>query len=101
MRLLEQYEKRELKNPTAIIDANHSNSNKQFREQIRIVSEVLHSRRYHPGLRNLVKGVMIESYLEEGNQPITDHRVYGKSITDPCLGWDDTEALIYQIAESV
>ena len=101
VRLLEQYEKRELKNPAAIIDANHSNSNKQFREQIRIVSEVLHSRRYHPGLRNLVKGVMIESYLEEGNQPITDHRVYGKSITDPCLGWDDTEALIYQIAESV
>ena len=101
VRLLEQYEERELKNPAAVIDANHSNSNKQYKEQIRIVSEVLHSRRYHPGLKKLVKGVMIESYLEEGNQPITDHRVFGKSITDPCLGWDDTEKLLYQIAESV
>ena len=101
VRLLEEYEKRELKNPAAIIDANHSNSNKQYKEQIRIVSEVLHSRRYHPGLHKLVKGVMIESYLEEGKQPITDHRVFGKSITDACLGWDDTEKLIRTIAESV
>lgn len=101
VRLLEKYEKRELKNPAAIIDANHSNSNKQYKEQIRIISEVLHSRRYHPGLHKLVKGVMIESYLEEGKQPITDHRVFGKSITDACLGWDDTEKLIRTIAESV
>ncbi|HIY28015.1 MAG TPA: 3-deoxy-7-phosphoheptulonate synthase [Firmicutes bacterium] len=101
MRLLELYEKRDLQYPAAIIDANHSNSNKQFREQVRIVSEVLHSRRYHPGLRQLVKGVMIESYLEEGNQPITEHRIYGKSITDPCLGWQETERLLYEIAESV
>ena len=101
VRLLEKYEKRELKNPAAIIDANHSNSNKQYKEQIRIISEVLHSRRYHPGLYKLVKGVMIESYLEEGKQPITDHRVFGKSITDACLGWDDTEKLIRTIAESV
>ena len=99
--LLEKYRETNLKNPAVIIDANHSNSNKQYKEQIRIVSEVLHSRRYHPGLKKLVKGVMIESYLEEGNQPITDHRVFGKSITDPCLGWDDTEKLLYQIAESV
>ena len=62
---------------------------------------MLHSRRYHPGLRQLVKGVMIESYLEEGNQPITEHRIYGKSITDPCLGWQETERLLYEIAESV
>jgi len=101
MRLLELYDKRDLQYPAAIIDANHSNSNKQFREQVRIVSEVLHSRRYHPGLRQLVKGVMIESYLEEGNQPITEHRIYGKSITDPCLGWQETERLLYEIAESV
>lgn len=101
VRLLELYEKRDLQYPAAIIDANHSNSNKQFREQVRIVSEVLHSRRYHPGLRQLVKGVMIESYLEEGNQPITEHRIYGKSITDPCLGWQETERLLYEIAESV
>ena len=101
VRLLELYEKRDLQYPAAIIDANHSNSNKQFREQVRIVSEVLHSRRYHPGLRQLVKGVMIESYLEEGNQPITEHRIYGKSITDPCLGWQETERLLYEIAESM
>ena len=100
MRLLAMYQKLELKNPAAIIDANHSNSNKQFKEQIRIVSEVLHSRRHNADLRKLVKGVMIESYLEEGCQPIGADRVYGKSITDPCLGWDDTENLLYRIAES-
>lgn len=99
VRLLELYGKRDLKNPAVIVDANHSNSNKQFKEQIRIVSEVLHSRRHHDGLKSLVKGVMIESYLEEGNQPIDCARVYGKSITDPCLGWDDTEALLYRIAD--
>ena len=81
------------------IYANHSNSNKQFKEQIRIVSEVLHSRRYNEDVKKMVKGVMIESYLEEGNQKISDHMTYGKSITDPCLGWEDTEQLIYKIAE--
>lgn len=99
MRLLEMYQKLNLKNPAAIIDANHSNSSKQFKEQIRIVSEVLHSRRYNPELKKLVKGVMIESYLIEGCQKIDAERVYGKSITDPCLGWEDTERLIYRIAE--
>ena len=99
MRLLDMYQKRDLKNPAVIVDANHSNSNKQYKEQIRIVSEVLHSRRHHDGLKQLVKGVMIESYLEEGTQPIDCERVYGKSITDPCLGWDDTEALLYRIAD--
>lgn len=99
MRLLKMYQKLNLKNPAAIIDANHSNSSKQFKEQIRIVSEVLHSRRYNPELKKLVKGVMIESYLIEGCQKIDAERVYGKSITDPCLGWEDTERLIYRIAE--
>ncbi len=100
-RLQELYEKRDLKNPAVIVDANHSNSNKKFKEQIRIVSEVLHSRNYNPALKKLIKGVMIESYLEEGNQPIDCNRVYGKSITDPCLGWEDTERLLFGIAEKV
>lgn len=98
VRLLEMYSKLSLKNPAAIIDANHSNSNKKFKEQIRIVREVLHSRRHSDDLHTLIKGVMIESYLEEGNQPI-GAGVYGKSITDPCLGWADTEALLLRIAD--
>ncbi len=99
VRLLEMYQKRDLKNPAVIVDANHSNSNKKYKEQIRIVSEVLHSRRHNPELHRLVKGVMIESYLEEGCQPISAERVYGKSITDPCLGWEDTKRLLYRIAD--
>lgn len=99
VRLLSLYQKMELKNPAAIIDANHSNSNKKFKEQIRITSEILHSRSYNPELKKLIKGVMIESYLEEGNQKICPDMIYGKSITDPCLGWEDTERLIYEIAE--
>lgn len=97
-RLLENYNARELKNPACIVDANHNNSNKQFREQIRIVKEVLHSRSYSSDIHKLVKGVMIESYIEEGCQGIHDH-IYGKSITDPCLGWEDSEKLLYEIAE--
>ena len=97
--LLEKYNERDLQNPATIVDANHSNSNKQFKEQIRIVKEVLHSRNYNSELKKLIKGVMIESYLEEGCQKIEENRIYGKSITDPCLGWDDTERLIYKIAE--
>ena len=99
IRLLDMYRNRDLKNPAAIVDANHSNSDKQFKEQIRIVSEVHHSRNYNTELKGLIKGVMIESYLEEGCQRIDENRVYGKSITDPCLGWADTERLIYKIAE--
>ena len=99
IRLLDMYQKRDLKNPAAIVDVNHSNSDKKFKEQIRIVSEVLHSRNYNSELKKLIKGVMIESYLVEGNQPISSERVYGKSITDPCLGWEDTERLLYKIAE--
>ena len=80
------------------IDTNHSNSNKQFLQQIRIAKEVMHSRKVNPEIHSLVKGLMIESYIEEGNQKVGGG-VYGKSITDPCLGWADTERLIYEIAE--
>ena len=85
-------------NPAAIIDANHSNSNKQYHEQVRIVKEVMHNRKLSVEIKNMVKGVMIESYIEPGCQKVTEH-VYGKSITDPCLGWEETERLIYEMAE--
>lgn len=98
MRLHEKYEEMNLMHPAAIIDANHSNSGKKFREQIRIVKEVMHNRNISAEIKTLVKGVMIESYIEEGSQPVGGH-VYGQSITDPCLGWADTEKLIYDIAE--
>ncbi|PNV62127.1 3-deoxy-7-phosphoheptulonate synthase [Clostridium sp. chh4-2] len=94
------YSQRNLKNPACIVDANHSNSNKQYQEQIRIVKEVLHSRRHSAELSNFVKGVMIESYIEPGGQKVGEH-CYGKSITDPCLGWEDSERLIYEIAEGL
>ncbi|MBR1642291.1 MAG: 3-deoxy-7-phosphoheptulonate synthase [Butyrivibrio sp.] len=97
--LLKLYEQREIINPAAIIDANHNNSGKQFKEQIRIVKEVLHSRNLNPDIKSLVKGVMIESYIEEGCQKIGEG-IYGKSITDPCLGWEDTERLLLEIAET-
>lgn len=94
------YQERDLKNPACIVDANHSNSNKQYLEQIRIVKEVLHSRRHSSEIKDLVKGVMIESYLEPGCQKVSEH-CYGKSITDPCLGWEDSERLLYEIADSL
>ncbi|MBO5176146.1 MAG: 3-deoxy-7-phosphoheptulonate synthase [Lachnospiraceae bacterium] len=101
MRLLAMYQERPmLKNPAAIIDANHSNSNKKFDEQPRIVSEVLHHRRTNAELEKLIKGVMVESYLVEGTQKLSEG-TYGKSITDPCLGWEATEKLLYTIAERV
>ena len=100
VRVLEMYNKMDLVNPAVVIDANHSNSDKQFKQQIRIVKEVMHNRSINPDIRNLVKGVMIESYIEEGNQKIGDG-VYGKSITDPCLGWADSERLIRDIADLV
>lgn len=96
--LLKLYEERDLKNPATIIDANHSNSNKEFEQQIRIVKEVMHSRKLSFDIHKLVKGVMIESYLEEGCQKVGGG-IYGKSITDPCLGWEASERLIYDIAE--
>lgn len=98
MRVLEMYKQHDFPNPAVIVDANHSNSNKQFAEQTRIIQEILHSREYNPELKQLVKGVMIESYIEEGCQKIDEH-IYGKSITDPCLGWDATERLLYYMAE--
>lgn len=98
IRLAEMYEERDLVNPAAIIDANHSNSGKKYEEQVRIVKEVMHNRQISTDIHRLVKGVMIESYLEPGCQKIGDH-VYGKSITDPCLGWEASEQLIYHMAE--
>ncbi|MCI8379009.1 MAG: 3-deoxy-7-phosphoheptulonate synthase [Lachnospiraceae bacterium] len=98
--LLELYHHLDLKNPACIIDANHANSNKRYYEQPRIISEVLHSRNVSNDIKNLVKGVMVESYIEPGNQKISEH-IYGKSITDPCLGWEESERLIYDIAEKL
>jgi 3-deoxy-7-phosphoheptulonate synthase len=96
--LFNMYEKRNLKNPAAIIDTNHSNSGKRYLQQIRIAKEVMDNRNYDPELKTLVKGLMIESYIEDGSQPIgAENHVYGKSITDPCLGWEKSEALIYDI----
>ena len=98
MQVFEGYAKsEELKNPAIVIDSNHSNSKKQFRQQIRIVEEVLQNRLYDADFKRIVKGFMIESFLEEGNQK--HDIVFGKSITDPCLGWADTERLILDIAE--
>ena len=96
----ELYGKTELLNPAVIIDTNHANSGKKYIEQIRIAKEVLHSKRFSEDIGKMVKGLMIESYLEDGNQPI-DGCIYGKSITDPCLGWEKSERLIYDIADMV
>lgn len=98
--LCSMYNERDLVNHATIVDANHANSNKHYEEQTRIVKEVLHSRKLSNDITNMVKGVMIESYIEGGNQKIHEH-IYGKSITDPCLGWEDSEKLIYTIADSI
>jgi 3-deoxy-7-phosphoheptulonate synthase len=100
-RLLDAYEAHpELVNPSVIIDTNHSNSGKKFMEQIRISKDVMHSRHVNPDIRHLVKGLMIESYIEDGAQKIGEG-IYGKSITDPCLGWEKTEKLLLDLAELV
>lgn len=96
--LAELYLKRGLQHPAVIVDTNHSNSGKLFAEQPRIAMEVLGSRRHSPLLKNLVKGFMIESFIEEGSQKAHEN-VYGQSITDPCLGWESTATLIQKIAE--
>lgn len=98
LNLSENYANYNVSNPAVIIDTNHANSGKKFYEQPRIAKEVVHSCKQNESIRKLVKGFMIESYLEEGCQNVTDG-VYGKSITDPCLGWADTEKLILEIAE--
>ncbi len=97
--LYESYGKSGLLNPAVIVDTNHANSGKQYLEQTRIAKEVLHSMRHSSEVRGMVKGLMIESYIEDGSQKISDTEVYGKSITDPCLGWEKSEKLIYDIAE--
>ena len=96
--LQEEYAKTNLQNPAVIIDTNHANSGKQYLEQIRIAKEVLHSCQINPELKKMVKGMMIESYLEDGCQKIGEG-IYGKSITDPCLGWDKTENLVLELAD--
>lgn len=96
--LCELYEKSGLQNPAVVIDANHANSGKRWSEQPRIAKEILHSTRHSEDIRRMVKGLMIESYIEDGNQK-PDGGVYGKSITDACLGWEKTERLILELAD--
>ena len=98
--LHQMYCERNLQNPACIVDCNHANSGKKYEEQVRIAKEVLHSRRHNADIGKMVKGLMIESYIEPGNQKIGQH-IYGKSITDACLGWEASERLLYDIAESL
>ena len=99
--LYEKYSESGLANPAVIVDTNHSNSGKKHLEQPRIAKEVVHSCKYSRDVRSIVKGLMIESYIEDGAQKICDNLIYGKSVTDPCLGWEKTERLIYDIAEQL
>ena len=98
IRLHQMYVDKKLENMAVIIDCNHNNSGKQYLEQIRITREVLHSRRNSDEVGKMVKGLMVESYIEDGNQKIGEG-IYGKSITDPCLGWEKTEKLILEMAD--
>ena len=100
LRVEELYEKSNLTNPSVIVDTNHNNSGKKYLEQIRIAKDIVHSRNQNKDIKRLVKGLMIESYLEDGAQGTGDH-VFGKSITDPCLGWEKTERLILDLAEKL
>ncbi|HTZ10941.1 MAG TPA: 3-deoxy-7-phosphoheptulonate synthase [Candidatus Margulisiibacteriota bacterium] len=100
MRLIEMYHKRSLKNPAIIVDTNHANSGKKFEEQPRIAREIMRNIRDSRSLKSIVRGLMIESYLEEGAQDING-KVFGKSITDPCLGWEDSRNLVLKLAEYV
>lgn len=96
--LIDMYDKMDVVNPAAIIDTNHSNSGKKYMEQVRIAKEVMVNRQLSPEIKKMVKGLMIESYIEDGCQKVNEH-TYGKSITDPCIGWETTERLIYELAE--
>ena len=98
--LYNAYTAKGLENIALIVDANHSNSAKKYMEQPRICKEVLHSCRHSEHIRSMVKGFMIESYLEGGSQKIGEH-IYGKSITDPCIGWAETEKLVLGIADAI
>ena len=100
IRLCDAYDERKLENPALVVDTNHCNSGKNPFEQPRIVREVLNSAKYSDRIRKILKGFMIESYIEDGNQKIGEG-CYGKSITDPCLGWEKSEKLIYEIADSL
>ena len=100
MAVYEEYQKRDLAHPAIIVDTNHANSNKKYLEQIRIAKDIMHSRHVSSEIRGLVKGLMTESYIEDGNQKIGEG-VYGKSITDPCLGWEKTKNLLHELAELV
>ena len=100
LRVEELYEKLNLTNPSIIVDTNHNNSGKKYLEQIRIAKDIVYSRNQNPDIKRLVKGLMIESYLEDGAQGAGEH-VFGKSITDPCLGWEKTEKLIFDIADKL
>ena len=98
VQLDELYAESGLVNPSVVVDTNHNNSGKKYLEQVRIAKDVVRSRKHNADIKRLVKGLMIESYLEDGAQSIGEH-VYGKSITDPCLGWEKTERLIFEIAD--
>ena len=100
LRVEELYEKSNLTNPSVIVDTNHNNSGKKYLEQIRIAKDIVHSRNQNPDIKRLVKGLMIESYIEDGAQGTGDH-VFGKSITDPCLGCEKTERLILDLADKL
>ena len=100
LRVRELYEKSNLVNPSVIVDTNHNNSGKKYLEQVRIAKDIVHSRNQNADIKSLVKGLMIESYLEDGAQSVGEH-VFGKSITDPCLGWEKTERLILDIADKL
>ena len=100
LRVGELYDNSGLANPSVIVDTNHNNSGKQYLEQIRIAKDVVHSRNQNSDIRRLVKGLMIESYIEDGSQFSGEH-IFGKSITDPCLGWEKTERLILDIADKL
>lgn len=97
--LYDTYQKSGLQNPAVIVDTNHANSGKKHLEQVRIAKEILHSCRHSNDIKSIVKGLMIESYIEDGAQKIGADEIYGKSITDPCLGWDKTERLILDMAD--
>ena len=99
MALSELYAASGLEKPAVVVDTNHANSGKRPLEQVRIAKEILHSCRYSPDVKKLVKGLMIESYIEDGSQKIGENCIYGKSITDPCLGWEKTERLILEMAD--
>jgi 3-deoxy-7-phosphoheptulonate synthase len=100
LKLYDLYAQSGLTNPSAIVDTNHANSGKKYLEQVRIAKEVVASRRQNDDIRRLVKGLMIESYIEDGAQGVDEH-VFGRSITDPCLGWEKTRRLIFDLADKL